>query len=294
METRNQLNPREAPVTAVVLNYKDSSETILCVRKLFEQNYDSLHCVVVDNASPDNSLERLREALGSESRVNILAAPSNGGYATGNNIGARWAMANQRPKYILILNPDVCMSDASTIAQLVAFADSHPNAGAISPKVVLPNGFVQGPHSRPSLTLSCVKFMLPLVWYVLRIHHQHKVRAVTSPQRCFRTIGACMMLRADSFGEVGMFDEGTFLEGEEDILAERLRQLEMFFYHLPSVTVLHNHTRQGNSKWTLRSMKYYYKTYRGASNFALRLLEFSSNLYHNFYVPIKMRLSLIQ
>jgi GT2 family glycosyltransferase len=294
MKTKDPLKPLNAQVTAVVLNYRDHCETIACVRKLLELDYIPLHCVVVDNASPNDSLAQLRGVLGREPRVTILSAPSNGGYAAGNNLGARWAMANHRPKYIFIVNPDVRVNDRSTVARLVAFADSHPDAGVVSPKVVLPNGWVQGPYERPSLILSCVKFVIPLVWYVLRSRHQRKSRALATPCRCFRTIGACMMLRAEPFAEVGMFDEGTFLESEEDILAERLSQLEQYFYHYPLAVVVHHHARQGNGKWTIASLKYYFKTYRGASEFALRVLEFCLKFYRTFYLPIKSRLPIIQ
>jgi len=294
MKAKDHSETFNAQVTAIVLNYKDHCETITCVRKLLELDYVPLHCVVVDNASPNDSLAQLREVLGRESRVTILSAPSNGGYAAGNNIGVRWAIANHRPKYIFIVNPDVRVTDRSTVAQLVAFADSHPDAGVVSPKVVLPNGWVQGPYERPSLTLSCIKFMIPLVWYVLRSRHQRKFRILATPCRAFRTIGACMLIRAESFVEAGMFDEGTFLESEEDILAERLSQLEQYFYHFPLVVVVHHHERQGNGRWTIASLKYYFKTYRGASGFALRVLEFCLKFYRTFYLPIKSRIPIIQ
>lgn len=296
MEAESRLNPHPANirVCAIVLNYESYSDTIECVRNLLEQDYAALRCVVVDNASPNDSLARLRDALGVEPHVNVLAAPSNGGYAAGNNFGARWAIANWEPDYLLITNPDVRMTDPSTISQMVAFAKSHPDAGAISPKVVLPNGWIQGPYSRPSIALSCIKFMIPLMWYLIRSRHQRKFRALTSPRRCFRTIGACMMLNARSFANVGMFDEGTFFECEEDILAERFRSAGKFFYHFPSVTVLHHHVPHSNSNWTMTSLKYYYKTYRGSSDVTLRVLELCFRFYRLFYLPIRLRLPLIQ
>lgn len=281
-------------VVAIILNYKHYEQTIRCVRKLLEQDYGALYCIVVDNASPNDSLPQLKEALEPEERVTILPTSSNKGYAAGNNIGVRWAITNYHPEYILIINPDVVISDKSLITKLVSFAESQPDAGAISPKVILPDGFVQGPYKRPSLPLNCIRYLIPIIWFVQRGTHQRWIRTQTLPIRCFRTIGACMLLRTDSFEGVGMFDEGTFLENEEPILAELLRRRGKYFYHLPSVMVVHYHNRKGESEHTMTSMKHYFKEYRGASNLAIDALELCSKFYERFYLPLKRRLPITQ
>lgn len=284
----------DALVVAIILNYKNYDDTICCVEELLKQDYSRLLCVIVDNASPNDSIQQLKNTLGTDRRVTILEAPFNGGYAAGNNVGARWASINLQPTYILIINPDVRMPEPSSITRLVAFADLQRDAGAVSPKVILPNGFVQGPYERPDMILSCIQFLIPAVWLVRRNRHQREFRAETKPRRCFRTIGACMLLRADSFAQVGMFDEGTFLENEEPILAELFNKQGKYFYHYPDVTVVHHHTRPGDGKYTMTSLKYYFKTYRGASDFALSTLEFCSKFYDAVYAPLKRRLPITQ
>jgi GT2 family glycosyltransferase len=276
-----------ASVTAVILNFKHYDETIKCVHNLLKQEYAELRCVVVDNASPDDSLVRLKDALGSHPRVTILSAGTNGGYASGNNLGARWAIAEQKPQYIFIVNPDAILDDNLTITKLVSFANLQTDAGAVSPKVILPSGFIQGPYSRPSIVLSTVQFFFPLLWFMLRNHHQRVFRDATNPRRCFWTIGACMLLRADSFVEVNMFDEATFLESEEPILAERLRRVGKYFYYVPTTIVMHKHTRAENYKHTLASRTYYFKAYRRHSNFAIKVFELSARFYQIVYLPLQ-------
>lgn len=296
--TSSQQDPRSTEtarvplVSAIILNYRNYAETIECVRGLLFQDYPALSCVVVDNASPNDSLSQLQRAFSSDARVKIVLAERNGGYATGNNIGARWAIAQQHPKYLFIVNPDIRMPDTQTLGRLVDFASKQPDMGATSPKVVLPNGFVQGPYKRPSLVLTCVQYLFPPLWFILRRMHQYNAQRMRAPQRCFRTIGACMLLDAGTFEEAGMFDEGTFLESEEPILAERIANHSKYFYHLPEVTVIHHHSRSGGRVDAINSLEYYFKVYRGASSFSLALLRSSESIYRKIYEPLRRPLGI--
>ncbi len=264
---------------AVVLNYKNFQETIRCVGGLLRQRYSNLSCVIVDNLSPNDSLQQITAAFAGESRVMVMSAGANEGYAKGNNVGARFACEQWHPRYVLILNPDVEFPDQDSIAALVQFAERTPDAACVSPKVILPGGFVQGPYRQPSLPLICFYYLFPVAWYVARKMHQRRYRKSVTPERCFRTIGACMLLRLELFHRVGMFDEGTFLESEEPILAEKFKQIEMHFYHFPPVTVVHHHCRSGDTEQTLESLKYYFAKYRRAGRLAIALLEWSAAVH---------------
>ena len=93
----------DARICAVVLNYGRPLETIECVRSLLESGYPNLEIVIVDNASPDDSVKSIRQALPS---IPLLAEPVNTGYAGGNNAGIRWAL-KRGVEYILVTNNDV-------------------------------------------------------------------------------------------------------------------------------------------------------------------------------------------
>src|SRR5438067_13799131 len=93
-------------VAAIILNYSTAQETADCVRGLQKQIFSNLHCVVVDNCSPDGSLEKLRTAFRSDKQVTVISSESNSGYAAGNNIGVKWVLAHCKPKYLFIVNPD--------------------------------------------------------------------------------------------------------------------------------------------------------------------------------------------
>lgn len=93
-------------LSCVILNYNDAETTEKLVKQLAD--YDVLHqIIVVDNASTDDSLERLRklesDANASQSgKVRVISADHNGGYGSGNNLGVRYAAEQGGATHVLI------------------------------------------------------------------------------------------------------------------------------------------------------------------------------------------------
>lgn len=274
----------EPSVISVVLNYRHPQDTLVCVRRLLEQDYAQFQILVVDNASPDGSYELLCNAFQDQAAVSVIQCKANGGYAVGNNYGVRHAMDTSHPKYVLIVNPDVEFVEPDTLSKLVAFAEQTLDAAVVGPKVVLPDGFIQGPYARPRLWLISLQYVFLPIWIFLRWRDQKVARRLKEPIRVFRTVGACMLLNAEEFCRVGMFDEATFLEGEEDILAERLRAVARHFYYLPSTKVIHHHSRR-QYKNTRAAQRYYFGTYRVKSPLAISALMACSLFYENIVYP---------
>lgn len=141
---------------AIVLNWRTPKETIACVESLMALDAD-LDIIVVDNASGDGSLEAIAGALsqaappcgyglqlGSEQPVSqsrarqlrIVNSGRNGGYAFGNNIGARIALADVACEFVWILNSDTRVPDRSALDALVDKMDSRPDIGICGSTVV--------------------------------------------------------------------------------------------------------------------------------------------------------------
>ncbi len=270
-------------VSAIVLNYVTWRQTVHAVDDLLRQSGVDLDVVIVDNASPNDSLERLRARFGGNQRVRLIACEHNGGYARGNNQGVRWRLAAASPgaegvaclgspSYLLIANNDIRLADPCVVATLAAFAAAHPDAGMVGPRVVTRAGFAQGPYRRPRPFLCCLRYCLPIVPLVHRLARRCWREQNSRP--CFAPVGACLLLPAAAFAQAGMFDEATFLGAEEYILAERLGEQGLRSYYVPAVSVLHEHglsaiRRTGGERRYLRggvaSMAYYFRRYRQTS-----------------------------
>lgn len=114
-------------VDIVVLNYEGWRDTLACVRSLQASTHRDFRILVVDNASRDDSWSRLTDALAGQAVVVedpdralagealpdaatgdlvLLRSPVNGGFAAGNNLGMRFALATSAPSYLWLLNND--------------------------------------------------------------------------------------------------------------------------------------------------------------------------------------------
>ena len=115
-------------VTVVLLNWKNSDDTLACLAQLMQLQYANITIVVVDNHSADGSEERISDAFPS---VALIRSSHNRGFAGGVNLGIQYALA-QQTTYVLLLNSDVTFS-ADLVTELIAEAQKHPDLGILSP-----------------------------------------------------------------------------------------------------------------------------------------------------------------
>lgn len=95
-------------ISFVILNYKAYEEAIACAESvLATQTWEDLKIVIVDNGSKNGSAERLREHFSGESRVHVITADENVGFAKGNNLGIRYAREQFDPDFIVAANSDI-------------------------------------------------------------------------------------------------------------------------------------------------------------------------------------------
>lgn len=286
-------------VSAIVLNYLNFDQTILCVGDLLEQDHPFLDVVVVDNHSPNESLAKLEEAFEGNTRVEVLHTDSNLGYAGGNNYGARWRLRRGPVDYILIINNDVRLPNRATLRSLVEFADTKLDLGGVGPSVFTPTGFPQGPYRRPRVALRTLRYLFPIFPLTYRLWRRFNNDERPTPY--FAIVGAFMLLKAEPFSRVGFFDEQTFLGAEEYILGERFHQIRLRFWYYPLVEVIHNHgegaiVRSGGENRHfasgLASMMYYFREYQRVSTLSLRFFEASALFYSRVFLPVRRRFSL--
>jgi len=90
--------------------------------------------VVVDHASTDGTVAFVRERFPEVAVVE----EENRGLAFGWNTG----VARTSGRYVLLLNADAWMHDGA-LDTLVAFADAHPRAAVVAPRLSNPDGTLQ-------------------------------------------------------------------------------------------------------------------------------------------------------
>ena len=127
-------------VTAIVASYNHSKFLPDRMSTLLSQTYPKLDILVIDDFSPDNSLEVLR-SFEPNPKLKIIAKQKNSGWASVSNEGLHLS----RGEFILFANcDDSC--DAEMISSLVSALNTNPTAGLAFCKssMIDENNFVLG------------------------------------------------------------------------------------------------------------------------------------------------------
>lgn len=123
-------------LSIVILNWNNRKLLKQCLLTIdqFKPNIP-YEIIVVDNNSEDESQKMVKTEF---PNVHLIENDTNTGYAKGNNVGIRKATG----EYTLLLNEDIEFVD-NTIQTLIEFLDTHPNTGAVAPKLQYPDGLTQ-------------------------------------------------------------------------------------------------------------------------------------------------------
>ncbi|HWN22944.1 MAG TPA: glycosyltransferase family 2 protein [Gaiellaceae bacterium] len=166
--------------------------------------------IVVDNASTDGTVALVRERFPDAQVVE----QENRGLAAGWNAG----LARATGRYFLILNADAWLRNGA-LAALVAFADQHPEAAVVGPRLSNPDGSLQrSVRGFPTLWRLATEYLflrklaprsqLLNGFYAGGFQHD-EVREAEF------LMGACLLVRREAVEQVGALDESFFLFSEE-------------------------------------------------------------------------------
>ena len=202
-------------VDVVIVSYNSRDRLRACVEPLV--HVPEAHVIVVDNASPDASLEAVRDLP-----VTTIQLDSNGGFAHGVNVGWR---AGEAP-YVLLLNPDARI-DGPNLDALVRALRERSGLGAVAPRIVDEDGSLDWSQRRyPRLRSTYARALfLHRLWptaewsdELIRDEAAYAVRG--SPDW---VSGACVLLRRAALERLEGLDEGFFMYAEDIDLCKRLR-----------------------------------------------------------------------
>jgi GT2 family glycosyltransferase len=197
------LSPR---VTCVILNWNGWRDTVACLNALKDCDYDALTIVVVDNGSTDDSVSKIRAA---HPDVLLIESSRNLGFAGGNNIGIRYALANGAD-YIWLLNNDT-KPDGHALSALVKKALTDPHIGAVASVCFY--------ASEPSRVEAWGGARVNL-W----IGYGRNSRQPRRDQWFDSLNGTSLLISRDAIEHVGALDEKFFLYWEDTEFCLRLRK----------------------------------------------------------------------
>jgi len=201
-----------------------------------------LGVIVVDNTCGDDAphIHHAIEEHGWGEWAMVAVAERNGGYAYGNNLAIRAALAaTSPPKYYWMLNPDAEVQSGAGRA-LVDFMERDTKIGMAGSALLDPDGTVWGKAFRfPTIWSELERAVAfgPLTKLLSRYVVARKMPDV--PAQVDWLAGASMMVRREVFESIGLLDEGYFLYYEETDFLLQAHKAGWTCWYVPESRVMH-------------------------------------------------------
>lgn len=206
---------------------------------------DFAEYIIVDNASPDNSLKIAKTVL---PEAAFLEAGKNLGFAGGCN----FAYPHIKGRYWMLLNPDTVVPE-NGLRRLVAWMDAHPEIGIGSPNIEGDKGEFGCPgRSFPSLSKS-----------LLELFRLHLLFPKSWREKIFMgsysdngnllyvdwVVGAAVIVRPEAIKDVGLLSEEVLIYGEDSEWCWRFQKAGWRVGICGEVTIIHNEGQSGLKTW---------------------------------------------
>lgn len=199
-------------VRVVVVSHDSAATIATCLHRLLCAQAVA-EVVVVDNASRDDTVAIVSHLARTEPRLRVQAHPDNPGFAVGCNAGALGCPH----RWLAFVNPD-CYVEVDTFVRLLALADERPGLGALGCVQVDADGVEDAATRRRDPSLREILFARG----AREVLH---VAADGSPLQTVDALsGAFVLLPTATFVQIGGFDAGYRLHGEDLDLCRRLRE----------------------------------------------------------------------
>jgi GT2 family glycosyltransferase len=210
----------------VILNWNNAPDTVTTVQSI--QTWKALNPTVwvVDNGSQDGSVAHIRREC---PNVRLLLSDQNLGFAAGNNLAIRQALAEGQASCFLLLNNDAVIDEAGAHKLLDTLTSTE--VGIIGP-------ILRDPP--PAARLQAAGGLSPL-WQVST--HMDRIPDESAPYPVDYVPGTAILIAAEVFERVGLLDEDYFISGEIADFCLRARRYGYRPHIDPAVTVYHDTDR---------------------------------------------------
>lgn len=232
-------------MSAVIVSWNTRDLLRACLESLQpEVDAGRAEVCVVDNASSDGSPEMVAEEF---PWVDLLACSDNAGFGTAVNRGA----ARGSGRWVGVGNADIALTPGA-LETLLRAGEADPDAGAIAPRLVLPDGSTQ--HS--VFAFPTIGFTLGANLGVARVSKawgdRNAIIGAWDSERERRVpwaIAAFLLVRRDAWEQIGGFDEHQWMYAEDLDIGWRLHRAGYATRYVPSARVHHQSSASTDQAW---------------------------------------------
>ncbi|WP_407413267.1 glycosyltransferase family 2 protein [Methanobrevibacter sp.] len=263
-------------LSVVIVNYQTFELTKNTINSILKYDYPfSYEILVVDNASSDDSLSKLKNYF--KDKVKFIASAENNGFAAGNN----QALAIAKGRYILLLNSDTIVWE-NTLENIYNYMEKHTDVGACGCRVLLENGELDKACKR---SFPNVKNSFFRLFHISTNSKDNNYNLDNLPDDKIYEIdcltGAFMFIKSEALNKTGFLDETFFMYGEDIDLCYRIKKSgwKIIYYGESKITHLKGaSSKKQKSKLIYefhRAMYIYYKKHHSKeSSFIVNIVVY--------------------
>jgi hypothetical protein len=212
----------------ILVNYNSYQDTIECIESLKQINFDSYKIIIVDNASTDESVNKLINYA--DDRLVLLRSNKNLGFSGGNNIGIKYAL-DDGADYVLLLNNDTIV-EPDFLQNMVETAENDKEIGIVGCKIKY-NG------DRNLLWFAGGQ----VNWFKFLGEHFGKRELDDGKydkliEVSFVT-GCCMLIKREVIEKVGMLPDEYFMYFEDVDFCVRVQEAGFKIIYEPKAVIYH-------------------------------------------------------
>lgn len=231
-------------ISIIVTNYNGLQFLDDFFRSVFNQTYENVEVIMVDNNSSDESVMFTRKTF---PQVKIIENKENSGYAGGNNLGLKEA----KGEYIAISNNDTVLQP-DLLEKLLEAYNEIPNLGAVQPMFKI--------ASEQTKLDSCGSFWTNTGFnYHYGIYKEANLSKYNKNFPVYSLKGVFMLMPREIIEKVGLFDDDFWCYFEETDFCHRVWLAGFECWYYPQSSLLHNiggtSTKKDNSFVQFHSFK---------------------------------------
>ena len=258
-------------VSVNIVTFNSAGDIEACLESLACQTFRDFRVHVLDNASADDTVSRLKAF-----DITLVQSAINSGFARAHNDLIRAYPS----EYVLVLNPDAILKP-EFLARIVAALEARPDAASATGKLLRLDGKT-----------------LDSTGIIMLRNQRHLDRGAGDPdlgqfdkaEDIFGPSGAAALYRMKALTDVAIegefFDVDFFAYREDADLAWRCRLMGWNSIYVPDAVALHRRRVTPERRSQLPAIINYHSV---KNRFLLRLNNIDAGLYARDFLPITLR-----
>ncbi|MEN6372613.1 MAG: glycosyltransferase family 2 protein [Armatimonadota bacterium] len=225
-------------LSITVASYNTLEYTKECIKSIYENTRRiNFEIIIVDNNSTDGSPDMIRKEFPG---VTLICNDKNLGIPKATNLG----ISISKGRYFITINSDVVIVPGS-LERLVEFMDTHPDAGAATARLILPDGGEHPPvcGNAPSLRSELLEAYSPFSSNIAKKAANARFSnqidySKTQDVPCI-TWGTAFIVRREVLESVGGQDPLFFVYSEDSDWSMRIKNAGWKLYYVADAPIIH-------------------------------------------------------